>query len=249
MMQMPSTCLQLHFSSFCNCPIPRSKLNSYNQVMGQPRRISIYFHRHCGNVLTHYIQEIPIPLTPGLFNIVFRTHAKFKFFEQLNPSIPKAFWKTTKYLNNQKSSIPILKDSHGQPISDDYVKASLLMIFSPNVSILLFPDQKDQSSNDYGLDPSCCPEESLCNEEEVIDFLLSLDTTTANGPDGISCAVCAAEPLIITIAKNRSDEMACLSRKIPCKTFTYPVNSSRDTNSLTTNVTMIIIYPQQVQLC
>ena len=34
--------------------------------------------------------------------------AKFKFFEQLNPSNPKVFWKTTKYLNNQKSSIPIL---------------------------------------------------------------------------------------------------------------------------------------------
>ena len=37
--------------------------------------------------------------------------------------------------------------------------------------------------------------------------------------------------------------MACLSGKIPCKTFTYPINSSPDINS--TNVTMIITYPQQ----
>ena len=38
----------------------------------------------------------------------------------------------------------------------------------------------------YNLDPSCCPQEFLCTEEEVIDLLLSLDTTKANGPDGIS---------------------------------------------------------------
>ena len=57
-------------------------------------------------------------------------------------------------------------------------------------------------------------------------------------------AVCTAKPLIITIAKNGSDEMACLSGKIPCKTFTYPANSSLDANS--TNVTMIITYPQQM---
>ena len=42
------------------------------------------------------------------------------------------------------------------------------------------------SADDYNLDPSCCPQEFLCTEEEVIDLLLSLDTTKANGPDGIS---------------------------------------------------------------
>ena len=48
---------------------------------------------------------------------------------------------------------------------------------------------EDWSTEDYNLNPSCCPKEFLCTEEEVIDLLLSLDTTKANGPDGISATM------------------------------------------------------------
>ena len=45
--------------------------------------------------------------------------AKAKFFMGLNLSNPKSFWKVTKYLTKQTSSIPILKDCDGNAIHDD----------------------------------------------------------------------------------------------------------------------------------
>ena len=57
---------------------------------------------------------------------------------------------------------------------------------------------EDWSTDDYNLDPSCCPEEFLCTEEEVIDLLLSLDTTKANGPDGISATMLKSTAYSIT---------------------------------------------------
>ena len=41
----------------------------------------------------------------------------------------------------------------------------------------------------YRLDPLCYPDDLLCSEEEVIDLLLSLNTSKANGPDGISATM------------------------------------------------------------
>ena len=51
------------------------------------------------------------------------------------------------------------------------------------------PKLEDWSIDNYNLDPSCCPEEFLCDEDEVIDLLLSLDATEANGPDQISATM------------------------------------------------------------
>jgi hypothetical protein len=50
-------------------------------------------------------------------------------FERWDPSNPKIFWKAAKYLNNQKSTIPVIKDTHGPPVSDDSGKAALLNSF------------------------------------------------------------------------------------------------------------------------
>ena len=52
--------------------------------------------------------------------------AKTKFFDQLDPSTPKAFWKTTRYLTKQHSSIPLLKDADGRTITADAKKATML---------------------------------------------------------------------------------------------------------------------------
>ena len=40
------------------------------------------------------------------------------------------------------------------------------------------PRLENWSTDDYNLDPSCCLQEFLCTEEEVIDLLFSLNTTT-----------------------------------------------------------------------
>ena len=34
--------------------------------------------------------------------------------------------------------------------------------------------------------PSECPDDLLCTEDEVLELLLSIDTSKASGPDGIS---------------------------------------------------------------
>lgn len=52
--------------------------------------------------------------------------AKLNFFNQLNVSTPKAFWKIANYFTKQKSSIPVLKDADGQMISGDVEKATIL---------------------------------------------------------------------------------------------------------------------------
>ena len=42
-----------------------------------------------------------------------------------------------------------------------------------------------------------CPEDFLCSEEEVYEMLLSLDTSKANGPDGISAKMLKGTALSI----------------------------------------------------
>ena len=115
--------------------------------------------------------------------------AKSNFFDQLDPSTPKAFWKTTRYLTKQKSSIPELKDNCGQSITDDTEKATLLNDYFTQCFNTAVPKLDTTSFNCQYLDPSCCPEELLCSEDEVTDLLLSLNTSKANGPDGISATM------------------------------------------------------------
>ena len=57
------------------------------------------------------------------------------------------------------------------------------------------------------------------------------------------------EPLIITITKDGSDEAACLSGKVPCKTFRYAVGE--DSSGVDGNggdVIMIITYTQTLNI-
>ena len=42
---------------------------------------------------------------------------KAKFFDRLNPSDPKAFWRAVKSLSKQSISIPALKDMYGHVAS------------------------------------------------------------------------------------------------------------------------------------
>ena len=141
--------------------------------------------------------------------------AKFKFFEQLDPSNPKVFWKTTKYLNSQKSTIPVLKDAHGQPVSDDSGKAALLNEFFAKCFNTSIPKLEDWTTVDFDLDPSYCPEEFLCDEEEVLDLLLSLDTTKANGSDGISATMLKSTVYSIAPQITKLFNKSIMSGKLP----------------------------------
>ena len=89
-----------------------------------------------------------------------------------------------KYLNKSQCSIPTL--SHGDAtVQTDIGKADLLNSFFSSCYNLshspLVPSEYQNSQS-----PQECPEEILCNEEEVYQLLSSLDVIKANGPDGIS---------------------------------------------------------------
>ena len=62
-----------------------------------------------------------------------------------------------------------------------------------------------------------CPPELLCDEEEVLELLLSLDTTKANGPDGVSAVMLKATAHSIaksvTILFNKSIQSGVLPSK------------------------------------
>ena len=55
------------------------------------------------------------------------------------------------------------------------------------------PPLSDTDSDTFANSTSSeCPPELLCNEEEVLELLLSLDTTEVNGPDEISAVMLKA---------------------------------------------------------
>jgi len=110
---------------------------------------------------------------------------KKAYFGNLNPKNPKKFWKAVKYLNKNQCSIPTL--SHNDTtVQTDIGKANLLNSFFSSCYNLSH-SALDPFEYHHNLQPPHeCPEELLCNEEEVYQLLSSLDVTKANGPDGIS---------------------------------------------------------------
>ena len=130
-------------------------------------------------------------LSRYLLNI--KSQHKSKYFKKLNPSNPKAFWKATKYLTKRSSTIPTLLDCDGNALQDDKEKATLLNNFFSQCFNHSYPPL---SAADYDnlahSSPDECPSQYLITEDEVLEFLLSLDTTKSNGPDGISATMLKA---------------------------------------------------------
>ena len=102
--------------------------------------------------------------------------AKKKFFNNLNLSNPKSFWKSIKALNSQDTSVGTLYHN-GNPCATDEQKANALNDYftscfnrsSPPVTITT-PDINNE-----------CPSDILCTEEEICTILQLLDTSKANG--------------------------------------------------------------------
>ena len=117
-------------------------------------------------------------------------NAKSRYFKQLNPSDPKTFWKLIKRLSKQTSAIPILKDSQEKAIHDDTEKATLLNEFFSSCFNGAQPLVNISDYNEFNLpDQDSCPEQLFCTEDDVLEMLLSLDTTKSSGLDGISATM------------------------------------------------------------
>ena len=118
--------------------------------------------------------------------------AKMKFFKSLDPSNPKSFWKATKLVTKRKSRIPVLKTECGKLISDDYEKAETMNKFFSDCFNTCEPPLAESDRHLFTTSSSTCPPEFLCTEEGILELLLSLDTTKANGPDDISATMLKA---------------------------------------------------------
>ena len=135
--------------------------------------------------------------------------AKKRYFRSLKDS--KKFWKAVKSLNKSKQSIRTL--SHDSVVAcDDADKANLLCSF--------FSSCFNQSCAPISPSPNhpLCfpfPDELLCTESHVFDLLATLDTTTANGQDGISARMLKSVAASITPSLTKLFNMSLMTGCIP----------------------------------
>ena len=115
-------------------------------------------------------------------------NAKREYLRKLDPTNPKQFWKIAKYFTKQRESVPTLKDKNGDLIHDNTRKAILLNDFF----VQCFNTSVPPLASGNSPDPSLCPSDLLCDEEEVFDLLLFLDANKASGPDGVSAIMLKA---------------------------------------------------------
>ena len=104
------------------------------------------------------------------------------YFKNINPANKKQFWKTIKYINKQRSTIPTLSVSNVSA-STDSTKATLLNDYFSSRFNTAVPPLAQQSDEHQ---PSYCPDDLLCIEDEVAALIRSLDISKATGLDGIS---------------------------------------------------------------
>ncbi len=119
--------------------------------------------------------------------------SKQDFFSTLKPQ-SKKFWTALKYLRKSDSSIPCLV-VNGCKIEQDEEKAQVLnKQFYANFNHSLPP----LDPNSFKQPTRDLPENLRCTEDEVFNLLSNLDTTKANGPDGISAKMLKATAETIT---------------------------------------------------
>lgn len=106
--------------------------------------------------------------------------AKKAYFRKLNPRDPKSFWKAVRFLAKKPQTLPTLIQDE-TTAATDLDKANLLNYFFHSCFNSSCPSLACHRERD-----PVCPQDYLCTEEEVFDLLLSLDTTKASGPDGLS---------------------------------------------------------------
>ena len=138
-------------------------------------------------------------------------HAK-KYFSRLSPTNSKSFWKTVKVLTKEGSRIPTIKDDSGNIISDDAVKATIINNFFSTCFNMNIPPLSDNDKRTFFNEIPCTPSPDIkCSEDDVLHMLLTLDTTKASGPDGISATMLKATAHSIaksvTLLFNKSIEL------------------------------------------
>ena len=106
--------------------------------------------------------------------------AKRQYFAMLNVSDTRQFWKACKAIHKEFTSGPNLVHD-GIEANTDIEKAGLLNTFVSTCWNTEVPPLTYRTE-DHSIS---CPDELLCSEEKVLNFLMQLDTTKTTGPDNI----------------------------------------------------------------
>lgn len=166
--------------------------------------------------------------------------AKAAYFQNLGSSNSKEFWKAVKLVNKRTNSIPALNDGSSL-ISTDHGKAQLLNDFFHSC----FNRSCDPLSSLDPIDPSDCPSDLLCTENQITDLLLSLNTAKSTGPDRISATMLrsTAASIAPSLTKlfNLSIATGCFPTGWKCARIT-PIFKSADP-ALPSNYRPISILP------
>ena len=109
---------------------------------------------------------------------------KRDYLDKLKSASCKDFWKVVKNLNGRQSSIPTL-NHYGDTATSDSEKATMLNNFFSSCFNESIPPITPTCDSER-LEQIDCPPKLLCTEDEVLELLLALDTSKANGPDNIS---------------------------------------------------------------
>ena len=123
-------------------------------------------------------------------------NAKSSYFKNLNPRNRKQFWKAVKYLNKQQSTIPTLS-YHDATAESDSEKASLLNEFFSTCFNRDIPPLSPADADLHTVRHDLCPDGLLCTADKVLFLITSLDSSKANGPDGISAQMLKGTALSI----------------------------------------------------
>ena len=138
---------------------------------------------------------------------------KSDYMETLKSASSKEFWKAVKNLNGRQCSIPTLNHS-GNTANSDSEKASMLNNFFSSCFNKCVPPIIPGSDLER-LDPSACPLDLLCTEDEVLELLLALDTNKANGPDNISAKMLKSTATSIAPVLTKLLNLSITTGRIP----------------------------------
>ena len=139
---------------------------------------------------------------------------KRDYLDKLKSASCKDFWKAVKNLNGRQSSIPTL-NHYGDTATSDSEKATMLheQLFS-TASTNLYPPITPTCDSER-LEQIDCPPELLCTEDEVLELLLALDTSKANGPDNISAKMLKSTAVSIAPVLTKFFNLSITTGKLP----------------------------------
>ena len=137
-------------------------------------------------------------------------------------------------MTKKESRIPVLKSDNDELISDDQGKAETLNSFFSNCFNTCVPPLTEKDYELFSTTSSDCLSELLCTEDDnILELLLSLDTTKANGPGDISVIMLKnTAPAIakgVMILFNKSIQLGEVPREWK-KSSVVPIPKGSDTS-------------------